>query len=136
MKNYKITVNGTAYEVSVEDVGGAPEVQSIRAAAPTPRAAPAPRQVEPRPVAQRQAAPAHAAGSAGGGDEVVAPLPGTVISINVAVGDAVQADQVLVVFEAMKMENEIVAPRAGTISKIFVAKGDALEAGKAVVAIN
>ena len=120
MKNYKVTVNGNTYEVGVEEVGGAPEVKTVAPAAPVPDAAP-----------KAPAAPVIAAGA----EEIVAPLPGTVISVNVAVGDQVKAGQILIIFEAMKMENELVAPRAGTVTKVHVAKGDALESGKAVITI-
>ena len=129
MKNYKITVNGNTYEVGVEEIGGAAEVKSVQAAAPAPAPAPKP---APAPAAA-PAAPAPAA--AGAAENVLAPLPGNVISINVSEGDQVKAGQVLLIFEAMKMENELVAPRAGTIAKILVAKGDVLESGKPVITI-
>ena len=136
MKNYKITVNGNTYEVGVEEVGGAAEVKSIQVAAPAPKPAPAP---APKPApapAPKPAAPApKAAAPKGDAEDVLAPLPGTVISINVSEGDAVKAGQVLLIFEAMKMENELVAPRDGTVAKIHVAKGDAMENGKPVVTI-
>ena len=121
MKNYKVTVNGNTYEVGVEELGGAPEVVTIQAAAPEPAPAPA--------------APVQQAAPVAGAEDVLAPLPGTVISVNVSVGDKVAADQVLLIFEAMKMENEIVATRDGTVVKVFVAKGDALESGKPVISI-
>ena len=68
--------------------------------------------------------------------EVLAPLPGTVVSVNVKEGDQVKKDQVLLVLEAMKMENEIVAERAGTVTAVKVAKGDTLESGQLIVAIE
>jgi len=140
MKNYKITVNGNTYEVSVEEIGGAPEVKSIQAVAPAPKPAPAP--VAPPPPAPAAPAapapapaPAAAPAPAGNAEDVVAPLPGTVISVNVAVGDQVKSGQVLLIFEAMKMENELVAGRDGTVVKVHVAKGDVLESGKPVISI-
>ena len=141
MKKYNITVNGNTYEVDVEEVGGAPEVKAVQAAAPVPQAAPAPRPAPaPAPAPAPKAAPAPAAkdapASSGAGEDILAPLPGTVISVNVNVGDAVKANQVLLVFEAMKMENEIVASRAGTVTKVYVAKGDSLDSGKPVIAIS
>ena len=68
--------------------------------------------------------------------EVLAPLPGTVVSVNVKEGDQVKTDQVLLVFEAMKMENEIVAESNGTVKAIHVAKGDALESGQKIITIE
>jgi len=120
MKNYKVTVNGNTYEVGVEEVGGAPEVTTVAPAAPVPDAAPK--------------APAEPVITAGA-EEIVAPLPGTVISINVAVGDRVKAGQILIIFEAMKMENELVAHRDGTVVKIHVEKGDLLESSKPVITL-
>ena len=134
MKNYKITVNGNTYDVGVEEIGGAAEVKSVQMAAPAPAPAPKPAQA-PAPAAPAPAPAAPAAAAAGAPEDVLAPLPGTVISVNVAQGDQVKAGQVLLIFEAMKMENELVAPRAGTIAKIMVAKGDALDSGKPVITI-
>jgi len=132
MKNYKVTVNGNTYEVSVEDVGGAPAVQAVRAAAPAPAPAPKPAPApRPAPAPAPKAAPAPSAGS----EDILAPLPGTVMSVNVKEGDAVKSGQVILIFEAMKMENELVASRDGTIAKIHVAKGDALESGKVVATL-
>lgn len=132
MKNYKVTINGKTYEVGVEEVGGSVEVKSVQAAPavsapkPAPKAAPA---AAPAP----KAAPAPAAGGAG---DVKAPLPGTVLSISVTEGQQVKAGQVLLIFEAMKMENEIVAPVDGTVKKIHVAKGAVLDTGMVVVTIG
>ena len=136
MKNYKITVNGNEYEVGVEEIGGAPEVKSVQAVAPAPKPAPAPAPA-PKPAPAPAAAPKAAAPKAPKGDaeDVLAPLPGTVISINVSEGEEVKPGQILLIFEAMKMENELVAPRAGTVAKIHVSKGDSLESGKPVVTI-
>jgi len=140
MKKYKITVNGNAYEVDVEEIGGAPEVKAVQAAAPAPKPAPAPAP-KPAPAPAPKPAPAPAAKDApapsgGAAEDVLAPLPGTVISVNVKVGDAVKANQVLLIFEAMKMENEIIASRDGTVAKVYVAKGDSLESGKPVISIS
>ena len=113
MKNYTITVNGTVYEVSVEE-GGAGSAP-VRAAAPkaAPKAAPAP------------AAPAAAAGSV----EVTASVPGKVFKIEANAGASVKAGDPIVILEAMKMEIPVVAPEDGTVAGINVAVGDAVESG-------
>ncbi|MCL2200470.1 MAG: acetyl-CoA carboxylase biotin carboxyl carrier protein subunit [Oscillospiraceae bacterium] len=131
MKNYKVTVNGTTYEVGVEEAGGTSEVKSVAAvpvAVAAPKVAPV---VKPAP-APKQAAPAAPAGEA---ETILAPLPGVVLEVKVKPGDAVKANQELVMFEAMKMENEIVATRAGTVKEVFVKKGDMLDSGTPVVSI-
>lgn len=135
MKNYKITINGKTYDVGVEDVDGGAEVKSVQVAA-APKAAPAPAPAAAPKAAAPAAAPAAAAPkAASGAGDVAAPLPGTVLSISVTEGQQVKAGQVLVIFEAMKMENEIVSPVAGTVKKIHVAKGAVLETGMVVVSI-
>jgi len=142
MKNYKVTVNGNTYEVGVEEVGGAvtarpvPSAPVQRAAPPPPRTIPAPAP-RPAPAAAPAPAPAPAPSPAPVGkvEDVLSPLPGTVLSVNVQVGDSVKINQVLLIFEAMKMENEIVASRDGTVVKVYVTKGEALESGKPVIAL-
>ena len=142
MKNYKITVNGNTYEVGVEEIGGAAEVKSVQAVAPAPKPAPKPAPAPapkaapaPAPAPKPAPAPAPKAAPKGDAEDIMAPLPGTVISVNVSEGEQVKAGQILIIFEAMKMENELVAPRAGTVTKIHVAKGDVMESGVAVVSI-
>ena len=114
MKNYTITVNGTVYEVSVEE-GGAGSAP-VRAAAP--KAAPAP--------AAAPAAPA----------EVTASVPGKVFKIEANAGASVKAGDPIVILEAMKMEIPVVAPEDGTVASINVAVGDAVESGDVLATMN
>ena len=122
MKNYTITVNGTVYEVSVEE-GGAGSAP-VRAAAPkaAPKAAPA-------------AAPKAAAGAAGS-VEVTASVPGKVFKIEANTGATVKAGDPIVILEAMKMEIPVVAPEDGTVASINVAVGDAVESGEVGATMN
>ena len=122
MKNYTITVNGTPYNVTVEE--GTSSAAPV-ASAPAPAAAPAPQ-------AAPKAAPAPAAA---GSVKVDAPMPGNILDVKVSNGTAVKAGQVLVILEAMKMENEIVAPQDGTVASINVNKGDTVEAGRTIVTL-
>ena len=120
MKNYTITVNGTPYNVTVEE--GAAATASAPAAAPAPvqQAAPAP---------AKTAAPAE-------GTSVDAPMPGNILEVKAANGAAVKSGDVLVILEAMKMENEIVAPQDGTVASVNVAVGDAVESGDVLATMN
>lgn len=125
MKNYTITVNGTPYNVTVEE-GTSSAAPVASAPAPAPAAAPAPQ-------AAPKAAPAPAAA---GSVKVDAPMPGNILDVKVSNGTAVKAGQVLVILEAMKMENEIVAPQDGTVASVNVAKGDSVEAGQVIITLN
>ena len=109
MKTYKVCVNGTEYEVTVEEMK-AGEVS----AAPKAEAAPA---------------PAAASVAAGEGETIAAPMPGTILAVNINVGDAVKKGQVLFILEAMKMENEIMAPHDGTITAVGTTKGSSVNSG-------
>ena len=124
MKNYTITVNGNVYEVTVEE--GFTGAASAPAAAPkaAPKAAPAP--------AAAPAAPAGAAGAVA----ITAPMPGKILGVKASAGQAVKKGQVILVLEAMKMENEIVAPQDGTIATINVAAGDSVEPGATLATMN
>ena len=127
---YKITLKGRTYEVEVE-AGKAMLLDEYEAIGPT--AAPA------APVAE--AAPAAAAAPAapavtGAGDAVNAPMPGTILKVNVQNGQAVKEGEVLCILEAMKMENEIMAPKSGTVTQVLVSKGSKVDTGAALVVIG
>ncbi len=120
MKNLKITVNGVVYDVQVEEVDGS--------TAPTPAAAaPAPK---PAPAAAPKAAPAAE------GEPVKSPMPGTILSVPVKAGQSVKTGDVLVVLEAMKMENEIKASRDAVVASVAVSKGESVETGTVLVTLN
>ena len=124
MKNYTITVNGNVYDVTVEEGTGS------AAPAAAPKAAPAAQKAAP--AAPKAAAPAGAAGSV----TVAAPMPGKILGVKANPGQAVKKGDVIVILEAMKMENEIVAPQDGTIASINVATGDSVEAGATLATLN
>lgn len=131
---YVVKVNGKEYDVEVEKLGGPYQsltrttayVQGVPVAvAPQPVvAAPAPAPVAPTPVA---AAPAPAPVSSGSGADVTSPMPGKVFKLVAKPGDSVSEGQVIMILEAMKMENEIVAPQAGVVDAILVKEGDMVE---------
>ena len=112
MKKYRVNVNGTVFEVEIEEMTGAPAAPAVAAAAPAAPAAPA------------------------GGEKITAPMPGTILAVNVTSGSAVKKGDVLMILEAMKMENEIAAPKAGTVAQIIVSKGAVVETGTPLVVIS
>ena len=123
MKNYRITVNGKTYDVTVEETGAsAPAAPVAAPAAPAAKAAPA-------------AAPAAPAAPAGA-EKVTSPMPGTVLAVKVAVGQSVKKGETVVLLEAMKMENEIPAPRDGVVASISVNKGSSVQAGDLLISLN
>ena len=128
---YEISLNGRTYEVEVELAQPMTSAE-FAAYAPAPVAAP----VAAAPVAAAAPAPAAAAISVGAGEVVTAPMPGNILKVNVAVGEQVQEGHVLVILEAMKMENEIMAPCAGTVKQILVTKGATVDTGSAMVVIG
>ncbi len=121
MKKYNVTVNGTKYEVTLEAVD-ASEVKASPAAPAAPAAAPAP-------------APVSAPAANANGETVTSPMPGTILSVNVSNGAAVKKGDVLLILEAMKMENEILAPCDGTVASVNVTKGSSVETGAVLCVI-
>ena len=114
MKKYRVTVNGTVYEIELEELTG----------------------TAPAPAAAAPAAPAPAAAAPEGGEQVTAPMPGTILSINVAAGDTVKRGQVLMILEAMKMENEIMCPCDGKVASVNTSKGGTVESGTLLCVIQ
>ena len=108
MKKYRVNVNGTVYEVELEEITGAT----------APIAAPA---VAPAPA---------------GGEQITSPMPGNILSVNISAGDTVKKGQVLMILEAMKMENEIMSPCDGKVVSVSVSKGAAVESGTLLCVIG
>ena len=122
MKRFNVTVNGKAYDVAVEEItdGCAPAVAAPVAAPAAPAPTPAP-----------AAAPA-----AGAGESVTAPMPGTILDVKANVGDTVTRGQVIMILEAMKMENDIVAPCDGKITSIIAKKNDTVNSGDVLATVQ
>jgi len=122
MRKFNVTVNGTVYEVEVEEVEAGASAPAAPAQAPkaSPKAAPAP---------VKTAAPA-------GKTQISAPMAGTIVKINVTSGQSVKKGDVVAILEAMKMENEIFAPADGTVASVSVAKGASVAAGDVIVSLN
>ena len=112
MKKYRVTVNGTVYEIELEELTGA------------------------APVSAPAAAPAPAAAAPAGGEQVTSPMPGTILAVNVAAGDTVKRGQVLMILEAMKMENEIMCPCDGKVISVNTSKGATVESGTLLCVIQ
>ena len=128
MKYYNITVNGVAYSVSVEETAaGAAPVAAAPAAPKAPAAPAAPSQM---PAANQSFSSFSSFCPSSG------PMPGNILDVKVAAGASVKAGDVLVILEAMKMENEIVAPQDGTVASVNVHKGDTVNSGDVLVSMN
>ena len=132
MKYFNITVNGVLYQVSAEEVSapGVPAPQAPGVNTPVDTAAPAPPPAAAPASAHVQSVPT------GGEGLLKATMPGTIVAVEKAVGQVVSAGDVVIVLEAMKMENEIYAPRSGTISQIYINKGDTVSAGDPMLLIE
>lgn len=122
MKNFRVTVNGNTYDVAVEELSEGIAPQPIQQAAPAPKAAPSVTKVQqPKTTASAK--------------KINSPMPGTVLDIKVKEGDTVSKNQLVIVLEAMKMENEIVTPYAGKVASINVSKGAAVNSGDLLLSI-
>lgn len=127
MRQFNITVNGVAYQVSVDEVA---------AGAAAPVAAPVPVAAAPAPVAAPAPAAKPAAKAVAGGTKINSPMPGTILDLKCKVGDTVKKGTILLILEAMKMENEIIAPVDGTVKQIAVNKGASVSSGDLMVVIG
>lgn len=144
MKQYKFKINGNEYNVEINSVEGNMAAVTVNGTAynvELDNAPVTPVQTIPTvPVTQttsvQDATPAPKPSSAGAGKDVKSPLPGVIVSVNVAVGDVVKTGQVVAVLEAMKMENEIQAESDGTITAVKVVKGDSILEGTSIVTIG
>ncbi|MTD41982.1 acetyl-CoA carboxylase biotin carboxyl carrier protein subunit [Erwinia sp. CPCC 100877] len=129
LRKFKISIDGKEYLVEMEEIGGVPQpsapTQPIAAPEPVPTVAAA---------EEAESAPATPSGSVGA-DALTAPMPGTILSVLVNVGDTVTENQPVMILEAMKMENEVVAPKAGTVTGIHVAQGQIVNPGEALITI-
>ena len=143
MRRFRINVNGKTYEVGVEEIGASyqaappvvyhtqvPVKAEQPAAAPQPQAAPAP---APAPVEEPKQASTQAPPP--GATVVAAPMPGSIVSIKVNVGDTVTKGQVLLILEAMKMENEIMAPKSGKVVAINTSAGSSVNTGDPLISL-
>ena len=124
MKKYNITVNGTTYEVLVEEADGTTPVTYSAPTAPAPVAAP-----KVAPAAPKSSGTA-------GGVKVTSPMPGTILDVKVSVGQSVKKGDVICVLEAMKMENDIPAPQDGVIASVNIQKGASVNAGDVLATLN
>ena len=129
MRRFNVIVNGVSYDVVVEEV-------AADAAAPVPTAAPAAPKAAPAAPKAAPAAPKAAPAGNAGAVAVKAPMPGTIMKVNVAPGDAVKKGDVLCVLEAMKMENDISAPQDGVVASVNVQKGASVQSEEVLVTLN
>ena len=136
---YVVTLNGNDYEVEVNELNEAVVTAVVPSAAPVVLAAPVAPVAAPvaaAPVAAAPAAPAAAGVTVSGGESVNAPMPGNILKVAVSAGQSVKEGDLLVVLEAMKMENEIFAPKNGTVAQVLVSKGSTVDTGATMVVLN
>lgn len=126
MRHYRVNVNGTSYEIAIEEISAdeAKKAASAPAPAPAPSAAPA------------AAAPAAAASVPANATTISAPMPGNILAVNVSVGSDVKRGDILMILEAMKMENEIMAPKDGKVTAVNVQKGATVNTGDLLCVIG
>lgn len=129
MKMFKVIVNGNAYEVGIEEMQGGNTVRSSEV-----RSVPIPPANNPK-VTQKSE-PAKPVGYNGSGETIVAPMPGTILRVEVSSGDAVSKGDTLMILEAMKMENEILAPGDGVVKQLNVSQGSSVNPGDILVVIG
>lgn len=127
MKNLRVTVNGTSYDVQVEELGAASAVPAAAPAAPAAKPAASAAAPAPKPSAPKIPE---------GAETVSSPMPGTIVSVAVQPGQSVKKGDVLLVLEAMKMENEIMAPHDAKVTSVQVHKGDSVETGAPLVSLQ
>ncbi len=127
MKKLKITIEGKTYDVTVEVVD---EPAASNPRVPVPAIAP------PPPKAEAPAAPAQAVAAVAGSDDVPSPLAGTIVRLEVAIGDTVKAGDTLLILEAMKMNTAVAAPRSGTVRTIPVEAGESVREGQTLVTLT
>jgi len=131
MKRYSITVNGTVYDVVVEEADASGIVTAPIQAAPAAPVAAAP--AKAAPAAPK---PAPKASGATGATQVTSPMPGTILDVKVSVGQSVKKGDVICVLEAMKMENDIPAPADGVVASVNVQKGASVSANDLLASLN
>ena len=132
MKKFRVLVNGSEYNVEIEELSDGAAAPRPTTAAPTPTPS-TPRPAAPAPAKPTQAAPATQTAAGGA---IVAPMPGTILTVTVEVGAAVTKGQTLLVLEAMKMENEIQAPSDGTVQELNVSQGLSVNAGDTLIVLS
>lgn len=130
MKKFRVRVNGNEYEVEVEEIGASSPQEPVRSSVLTHPNRPAALAIKdsPRPVATPVT-------TREGSELISAPMPGTILDVRVQAGEKVRAGQILMILEAMKMENEILAPRECTVSEIHAVKGTSVNAGDALIVL-
>jgi biotin carboxyl carrier protein len=131
MRRFNVTVNGKSYAVEVEELGGSPQPQFTYAPA-TPASKPAQKAEEPKVPAPTKKSPKGPLA----GETMAAPMPGTILDIKISEGQEVKSGDVVLILEAMKMENEIVASAGGKIEKIYINKGESVSTGDPLVTIG